>query len=198
MNKLEIAPGIIIYKDVINEYKTIVNDIESSVLLNTTSWVPAGVRSGEESGIDKNKRDTLTIGIPYSVNPQEDLSNASSSFYSVLGKIFFDYFDPIEKHYLNFYGISTEWHDIYGILKYGKGQKFINHIDDHINYHRRVSMVYYLNDDYSGGEICFPRFDISIKPEANSMIMFPSTYTYNHSVSEVIDGIRYSVVSWMR
>lgn len=198
MNKIEIAPGIILYKDVIKEYQSISKDIEDAVLLGSASWVSAGVKSGDEDGVDKTKRDTLTIGIPYSDNPKEDLSSPYSAFYSNLTKIFFDAFDPIEKDYLNFYGIFFKSHDSYGILKYGKGQKFVNHIDDHPSYHRRVSTVYYLNDDYVGGEINFPRFNVSIKPESNSMIVFPSTYVYNHSVSEITDGIRYSVVSWMR
>jgi len=96
------------------------------------------------------------------------------------------------------YGIFSEWHDTYGILKYGKGQQFTNHIDDHPSYHRRVSTVYYLNENYTGGEINFPRFGITFKPKANQMIVFPSTYVYNHSVSPVIEGERYAVVSWMK
>lgn len=85
-----------------------------------------------------------------------------------------------------------------GHLKIWSGTKFVNHIDDHQDYHRRVSTVYYLNENYTGGEINFPRFDIVFKPKANQMIVFPSTYVYNHSVSPVIEGERYAVVSWMR
>jgi predicted 2-oxoglutarate/Fe(II)-dependent dioxygenase YbiX len=55
-----------------------------------------------------------------------------------------------------------------------------------------------MNDNYSGGEINFPRFGISYKPAANEILMFPSTYVYNHSVSEVTEGTRYAVVSWMK
>jgi len=43
-----------------------------------------------------------------------------------------------------------------------------------------VTMIY-LNDDYEGGEICFPRFNIEYKPKANEFLVFPSTYVYNHS-----------------
>jgi predicted 2-oxoglutarate/Fe(II)-dependent dioxygenase YbiX len=96
------------------------------------------------------------------------------------------------------FGIYFSNHDDYQILKYGKGQKFTNHIDDHPSYHRRVSSIYYINDDYEGGEINFPRFNISYKPKANEMIIFPSTYVYNHSVSEVLSGTRYAVVSWIK
>jgi predicted 2-oxoglutarate/Fe(II)-dependent dioxygenase YbiX len=61
-----------------------------------------------------------------------------------------------------------------------------------------MSTVYYLNDNYTGGEINFPRFNVTFKPKANQMIIFPSTYVYNHSVSPVIEGQRYAVVSWLR
>jgi predicted 2-oxoglutarate/Fe(II)-dependent dioxygenase YbiX len=107
-------------------------------------------------------------------------------------------FKDLELDYKKEYNIGTEWHDSYGILKYGPGQKVVNHIDDNHKYHRRISTVYYLNDNYSGGEITFPRFDITYKPVANEFLIFPSNYVYNHSVIPVTEGIRYSVVSWLR
>lgn len=96
------------------------------------------------------------------------------------------------------FGVAFSDHDSYQILKYSKGQKFTNHIDDHPQYLRRISSIYYINDDYIGGEINFSRFNISYKPKANELLVFPSTYVYNHSVSEVTDGTRYSVVSWLK
>jgi predicted 2-oxoglutarate/Fe(II)-dependent dioxygenase YbiX len=61
-----------------------------------------------------------------------------------------------------------------------------------------MSTVYYFNDDYTGGEVIFPRFDIKYKPVANELLVFPSTYVYNHSVVPVVEGTRYAVVSWLR
>jgi predicted 2-oxoglutarate/Fe(II)-dependent dioxygenase YbiX len=46
------------------------------------------------------------------------------------------------------------------------------------------------------GELTFDRFGIEYKPKANQLIIFPSTFVYNHSVKEVISGKRYVVVSW--
>ena len=52
-----------------------------------------------------------------------------------------------------------------------------------------------LNDDYSGGEfIMFDDYKIEIKQ--GDVIIFPSTFLYPHRVSPVIEGIRYSYVSW--
>jgi Rps23 Pro-64 3,4-dihydroxylase Tpa1-like proline 4-hydroxylase len=168
------------------------------------NWVAAGVKESHEESDDQvintKARDTQTIGVLYSGKTESisSVTNSSESFLLKLNNIFFENFDIIEKDYMSSYGIVSRWHDSYGILKYGKGQQFVNHIDDHPDYHRRVSTVYYLNDNYTGGEINFPRFGITFKPKANQMIVFPSTYVYNHSVSPVVEGERYAVVSWMR
>jgi len=198
MQKEELAPGIVVYKNVISEEIDLVSEIESSVSAGAVAWTPAYVKSSGDSELDTTKRDTLTIGVAYMDNPEISLADPTTAFNTSLSKLFYDSFSVVESDYKNAFGIGTSWHDSYGILKYGVGQKFTNHIDDHPDYHRRVSFVYYMNDDYSGGEINFPRFDISYKPLKNEMIVFPSTYVYNHSVNEVTDGTRYAVVSWAK
>ena len=200
MNKEEIAPGIVVYSDVIPGSENLYVDIEEGIVSANINWTAASVK--EESGptVNTKTRDTYSIGVAY-LGESKDTSlvnNMSELFFVNLNNIFFENFDPIEKNYMSSYGIFSEWHDSYGILKYGEGQQFTNHIDDHPSYHRRVSTVYYLNDNYTGGEINFPRFNITFKPKANQMIVFPSTYVYNHSVSTVIEGERYAVVSWLK
>lgn len=198
MKKQELAPGIVVYQNVIDKPKSLILDIEDAVKFNVVNWREALVKEENFDGVNKKTRDTYSIGVPYLGNSTHDLSSPLSSFNSTLGQIFFDSFDPLEKNYMSLYNINMISHDQYGILKYGIGQKFINHIDDHPDYPRRVSTVYYMNDDYSGGEIEFPRFKVSYKPKANELLIFPSTYVYNHSVKEVKSGTRYAVVSWMK
>jgi predicted 2-oxoglutarate/Fe(II)-dependent dioxygenase YbiX len=91
----------------------------------------------------------------------------------------------------------TTGHEGYTILKYSVDQKFNLHVDDHPDFTRRVSMVYYPNDDYEGGEITFNNFDITYKPKSNELIIFPSNFMYSHSVSPVTSGTRYAVVTWI-
>ena len=197
METREIAPGIVLYSNVHESYKEIVKDLEESVDSKIVSWRGAYVKVGEEVKIDINSRDTQTISIPYSQNPEIDSTNFFTHFESSVSSLFYNIFNPIEKDYLNRYNLNLDWHDVYAVLKYGKGQKFTNHVDDHKELPRRVSIIYYLNDEYTGGEINFPRFGITYKPKANEMILFPSTYVYNHSVSPVLSGNRYAVVSWL-
>jgi hypothetical protein len=198
MDKKEIAPGIFVYSNVIKDDTDLIKEIEETVDHGVVSWSQAYVRSSNNDSLDTKTRDTMSIGIPYLENPEIILTSMVASFNTSLSKIFFDSFSPIEADYKNHFGIYTTWHDSYGILKYGVGQKFTNHIDDHPDFHRRVSMVYYMNDNYEGGEINFPRFNVFYKPLANEMLVFPSTYVYNHSVNEVTSGTRYAVVSWAR
>ncbi len=199
MEKTMLAPGIFVYHNVIPGYENIINDIESAVSLDSRviQWSPATVKTGDSEGVYSDQRDTMSIGIPYLRNEVEDLSHPRKAFETTLSSLFLKSFGPIEKDYQAMHGVVFNGHDSYGILKYGVGQKFTNHIDDHPSFLRRISMVYYLNEDYSGGEINFPRFGISYKPRANEALLFPSTFVYNHSVSEVTEGTRYAVVSWI-
>ena len=200
MIKEEIAPGIVVYSNVIPDSERLYVDIEEGAISAKISWVAAGVKEYSDAKVNTKTRDTSTIGVNYLGNVKDVslVNNVKELFFTNLNNMFFENFDPIEKDYMVTYGIFSEWHDSYGILKYGEGQQFTNHIDDHPSYHRRVSTVYYLNNNYTGGEINFPRFNITFKPKANQMIVFPSTYVYNHSVSPVTEGERYAVVSWMR
>lgn len=201
MNKEEVAPGIVLYSDVVPEINPLfIQDLEEGIISAGLEWLTAKVQSGNntEQKIDVLTRNTNIIGIPYYNEYKEIDGSPSEIFYISLNNIFYQNFSHIEKDYENTYGITTTWHDQWGILKYGVGQKFTNHIDDHTDYHRRISTIFYLNDNYIGGEINFPRFHITIKPKANQMIIFPSTYVYNHSVSPVIEGERYAVVSWLK
>jgi hypothetical protein len=54
------------------------------------------------------------------------------------------------------------------------------------------SMIVYLNDEYEGGTIDFPNHNISLKPEAASLVIFPSQEPYLHEVKDVISGERYT------
>ena len=58
--------------------------------------------------------------------------------------------------------------------------------------------VIYINDDYLGGEIYYPKKDISIKPKARSLVIHPGTEEYTHGVKEVQSGIRYTLTSFSR
>lgn len=200
INKKEIAPGIVVYTNVIMDSENLYKDIENNMSFAGIKWNTAQIVNEDlGSTVNTKIRNTDTIEIPYKDFSKYKLrENISEKFYVDIRNTFFKNFDIIEKDYLSMYKIENDWHYNYAILKYGIGQEYTNHIDDHKMHHRRVSFLYYLNDNYSGGEINFPRFNITFKPKANQAIIFPSTYVYNHFVSPVVKGERYVVVSWIR
>ena len=61
---------------------------------------------------------------------------------------------------------------------------------------RQVSTVYYVNDNYSGGELTFPYIDLTIKPMAGELIVFPSTNMFSHQAEKIIEGTKYSLANW--
>jgi len=86
------------------------------------------------------------------------------------------------------------------MMRYSVGQTFGEHIDI-IQGHpewgtRRLSVVMYLNDNYTGGELEFPRQGIKIKPSAKSMVIFPSEFMYPHLSRKIETGTKYAVVTW--
>jgi hypothetical protein len=54
-----------------------------------------------------------------------------------------------------------------------------------------IAGLFYLNDDYEGGELYFPEQGIQFKPKAGSAYFFPGDMNYIHGVTEVTSGIRY-------
>jgi hypothetical protein len=200
MEKVELAPGIVSYKNVLdsNTIDTLIFEIEEGMKTINTEWQQSQVQTYDKVTVDTKSRDTQTFGVPYVGETVSDFMGMRDAFYKTLSSIFFEAFDPREKDYKAMFQCETNWHDQYGILKYGIGQKFTNHIDDHKDHHRRISTTFYMNDDYEGGEILFPRFNLNHKPEKNELLIFPSTFVYNHSVVPVTNGTRYAVVSWLR
>jgi len=63
-------------------------------------------------------------------------------------------------------------------------------------YKYNVSVLMYPNNDYTGGEITFPEYNITIKPQAGDMILFPGNGAYKHTVQQVTSGTRYTMPSW--
>lgn len=55
-----------------------------------------------------------------------------------------------------------------------------------------IGTVFYLNDDFVGGEIYFPLQGITIKPKPRAAYFFPGDKNYIHGVNKVISGTRYT------
>lgn len=91
--------------------------------------------------------------------------------------------------YLYHWNVDPHSREDLRITKFaGTGEFFGMHPDDSFATPRTVSMVYYPNDDYEGGELNFMHFGVQIKPKANQLFLFPSGYSYEHFVTPVTGG----------
>lgn len=63
-------------------------------------------------------------------------------------------------------------------------------------YKYNLATICYLNDNYDGGEIFFPQFNKTIKPNAGDLIMFPGRF--RHGVNGVKSGDRHTMLTWFR
>jgi predicted 2-oxoglutarate/Fe(II)-dependent dioxygenase YbiX len=100
----------------------------------------------------------------------------------------------------------------YILLRYEKGNKFKEHIDDagKIIYKlngtidmdsitkRKITLCLALNDNYEGGGLSF--FNNTYKPKCKKgeALLFPSFAMFPHQALAVTKGIRYSLVTWIK
>jgi hypothetical protein len=74
--------------------------------------------------------------------------------------------------------------------------EWVNHIPRFLS---DYSSLFYLNDDYDGGELFFPEFNLTIKPRLGDLITFPTNSMYIHAVKEIKYGTRYNILlKWFR
>lgn len=80
------------------------------------------------------------------------------------------------------------------------GKRMLPHYDNLGGDHSAPVMygcVYYLNDNFEGGELWYPNQDVEYTPVAGDMIIHPGSREYSHGVREVISGLRISAGSFI-
>lgn len=87
------------------------------------------------------------------------------------------------------------------LLRYPAGGHFHEHVDVApgsiaVPGQRQLSALLYLNDDYEGGELDFPRQGLRYNPKAGAMILFPSNFCFPHASLPVQRGTKYVVATW--
>ena len=97
---------------------------------------------------------------------------------------------------VNFYGVELYPFENKRtpLVKFEKNYKMNEHADTAGDF----AVIYYVNDDYDGGEINFMDHNLKIKPKANSFVTFPSNADYWHEVLENTGKERYSATQWFK
>ena len=103
-------------------------------------------------------------------------------------------------------GRSIDWYEQPQLLRYTSGGYYVYHSDAY-DYEieekawrkavdRDISLLLYLNDEYTGGELEFKRLSYTLRPQAGMLVWFPSDVRYEHMAKLVTSGRRYVIVSW--
>lgn len=187
------ALGINVYKNIFTEdqCRDIIDTLEGNLTeSNHFSWEGAKVTEGHEAILEARNCLDFKIG-QSNLGPETEWNKElyrihEGSFQSIY---------PHVEDYGQYWGVVMRYYEVFNYVKYeGTGKHFAVHADHGPAYVTTVSAVAYLNDNYDGGEIVFPRFNLSIKPEPGDLIVFPSTYIYEHSSEPIVNGNKYSIV----
>lgn len=192
------APGIILFTDVFDDVKKLINDIEKAASdpSQVVFWKRATVSNGADASRRKSEHRTnsnVVLDSNWIYAKNEIMQFAGNISLNIIQKVK----EGLEEYHKHFYPSVNPIPGEMIVLKYQTGQEYKQHVDAGTKNNRIVSMVIYLNDDYVGGNIEFPYLNFNLKPPANSMIFFPSNYIYAHIAHPVTEGTKYAVVQWI-
>ena len=193
-----VAPGIMLFENIVDDYKELVQEIESvtSCSSKVIRWKRATVGSAVQGAAKSEARTNSSVHL------QADWATLDNPDLAAGGKLAVKLLNNIQDAY-NLYKVqypnvnSAELSIAPIILKYQTGQEYKMHADAGGGNDRVLSLVWYVNDEYEGGEIEFPYFNYKLKPPANSILFFPSNYIYAHIANPVKEGTKYAVVMWI-
>ena len=201
----KLADGLIYFTNAIENPQNIINQIEKldfDIVKDRSNNIKESFNTKLEPWGNWNYGDDLHFCKIKSIYRTSDL-NINDFYYEEYKKMSDPLFEALDTTF-NFYSQTIYpfagknikgKEDQMNILKYERAGFLPEHSDHGIS-SRTLSVVMYLNDDYIGGEISFPQVGVTIKPEAGSIIFFPSNFVFTHQINEVTEGVRYALPNW--
>ena len=176
-----------------NPQKTIeVLELEMKKESNTLQWERSDVRGIDGYSGYGDARTNLELKIT-------EQAESGNKFAQVFHNQIADLMDHTTQSYMyrhRIHGVQYS-HEYYRVLKYSADEKFDAHVDGMPGGKRFLSAILYLNDDYEGGELEFLNFDLKLKLNPGSLIIFPSYFPYVHTAHPIITGTKYAIVAWL-
>ena len=161
-------------------------------------------------GRDKTLNLEIKNSYDLHISPLEDWREEDDIFFTTLASFKDKYMDTVQENtgltpdfFANTgYGYASNG-DVfadtgYQIKMYEPGQRYNWHHDYIIDAKegpRVLTYIWYLNDDFEGGETEFIDGTV-IKPERGKMLFFPSTWMYVHRGKLVTKGNKYIATGW--
>ena len=153
-------------------------------------WKPASVSADSVENRQVRNCDTIGVSLPELLTTETRRT---------IDRIFFKSCCSVAQKYMSDFPHCVVKEDTgYDLLRYETGGFYSEHCDSFKEMMRSVSVIYALNDNYKGGNVAFFNGEIEIAIPAGSAIVFPSNFMYPHQVLPVLEGTRYSMVTWLK
>jgi hypothetical protein len=193
--KKEKQPAIWVYEDSF-DCSDFISKIEEEASKDWgyLSWFSSTTGEGQ-SGLVSEYRTSyeMSLNVLLEKKINDELAEISEQFKNIFSDI-----DKCVWDYRESFDLFLNGSEGMNLLKYGPSGEYHNHYDHAPSNARVLSMVANFGEDYEGGELEFPYFDISIKLQKNSLVLFPSNFPYIHIAHPISKGIKYSLVTWFR
>lgn len=193
MKKEILDNRIVAYTDFLEDPMSLVNDVENLQKKYNLDYVASTINNYEE---DRHKVTSTAFWLhthpnDYTVGPEfvQDKQLLNAKIDKIIFEPFMDYIKSFSP------GISKR--ERWGLVRYEDTEFLTWHTDGDAKNKRKVSFVFYINDDYEGGEVEFKNFIGSpYKPKKGTLLMFPSFPEYLHRVVPVSSGTKYTFISF--
>lgn len=185
-----VGGAIYIYENLWDDTEQIIKDVEKEASTQDSGmFFDRAMTMGNDW---TGPRQNLIMGLSYAARRGNELAIEIHNRYGTL-------LDRALIGYAKQFDTKYTFHEDYGLLKYrGENKEHYDaHYDGGTETGRSISAVFYLNDDYEGGEIEFVHYGVKIKPKKATLVLFPSNYAYAHIAHEVTKGIKYAIVTWI-
>jgi predicted 2-oxoglutarate/Fe(II)-dependent dioxygenase YbiX len=187
----ELKNYILILEDVIPH--TLCDHILNEYI-NSNEWEDAVVK-GDSNGNGEIKKEIRNCTV-ISISSDKTIEKNKDIRKKIDNNVFKCTEDVIKKYNERFKLSHVSKDTGYDLLKYEKGGFYTQHVDSFTAIPRTISCSFVLNNDFKGGEFSFFNNKLTYSLKKGSAIIFPSNFLYPHSVLPIIDGTRYSIVTW--
>jgi prolyl 4-hydroxylase len=181
-NGNEIFPGVVVYDNVINNSKELID----LAIKNNKDWVDSTVVYDNENKmvLDTRVRSNKIFPIPATFSNDIEWFSVSKTIWEYAN------------NYANNFDITFSLMESCQILHYSKNEFYKPHHDSSKHYPRIFSAILYLNDVDSGGETYFNRFGLSVSPKEGRLVLFPANYCYLHEAKPPLSNEKVCIVTW--
>lgn len=190
------------YKDFIAIYRGVYPDGYCQHLINEFERLVesgAGRNRQRSEGAPKHNKNDMQLGLNFGVHTAADFNNASAS------RVFFDGLQRCYDEYTEQFSVLKDGNIRGTAMKMQRtdpgGGYHVWHAEQGNKEHAERVLVYmlYLNNlgEQDGGETEFLYQRLRIRPETNTLIIWPASYTHTHRGNTVLGGqSKYIVTGW--